>query len=458
MRDADFPDRFWFSGRFRDDALEQEYWLNVRPVAFRLAALAAFLAGITWLTSVTHELQIQDRQQGVRLLIAWRVSFFMFCLIVVGALLSEATRAPKPWVRWLLVGWYAFYVSLVAAVNLFYLNYETTPEGLSARFLAISFWMAMSYALIGMLNYHLFQASVAFSVICIAWYLALLFFFQPGEARVYVITLTTMIPAAIAMYVSMRLSGRVSRRNFYLNKVYLEAKDEAEKANSVLSLLLTSTGHDVRQPLFALDLNATVLSRALERGDLSAAQETADKQKSLTRNISQFLTLVLELSRTERNLPDWNRSSPVAVADLFETTTALARETISVNEVQWREVSSALHVEASKSMVERILLNLIINAVAHAEAERILLGVRRCGEDVMLCVVDNGRGLASEPVVFDSETYFEHRIHSEDRASGYGLDLIFRLAQNCNYRLVVRSEPGRGVHACLRLPRTNTSA
>jgi len=54
MRDADFPDRFWFSGRFKDDTLEQEYWLNVRPVAFRLAALAAFLAGITWLTSVTH--------------------------------------------------------------------------------------------------------------------------------------------------------------------------------------------------------------------------------------------------------------------------------------------------------------------------------------------------------------------------------------------------------------------
>ncbi|WP_412546710.1 hypothetical protein [Maricaulis sp. MIT060901] len=108
MRDADFPDRFWFSGRFKDDTLEQEYWLNVRPVAFRLAALAAFLAGITWLTSVTHELQIQDMQQGVRLLIAWRVSFFMYCLIVVGALLSEATRAPKSWVRWLLVGWYAF--------------------------------------------------------------------------------------------------------------------------------------------------------------------------------------------------------------------------------------------------------------------------------------------------------------------------------------------------------------
>lgn len=113
-----------------------------------------------------------------------------------------------------------------------------------------------------------------------------------------------------------------------------------------------------------------------------------------------------------------------------------------------------LTVPADRSALERVLSNLLDNAVRHTPAGgRIRVSCRETEGAVEMAVEDTGAGIAEAdlPHIFDRF----YRAAGSDRATGSGLGLCLARAVVAAHggTLGVRSAPGRGARFTVRLPR-----
>ncbi|WP_300540965.1 HAMP domain-containing sensor histidine kinase [Maricaulis sp.] len=447
MSQIELPKLRLFTGMFDDAALEKDYQAATRSQSLKLAAFVASATALIWLVSISHELQIIDAFPAAIYLIAGRV---IFAIVGISAAVYWLTRLNRPesaaGTR-LLTAWMLLYFLEIAAVSTTYLSLEGTLDGLVDRFLATSFWITLTLGLVGIVNFGFPRHSLLFGLALMAWYGWLLAWFHPPDLRPYLVGGVSMLITLFILFLSVGMLGRAGRRNHFLNLVLKQAREKAERVNSVLSLLLTSTGHDARQPLFALDANAAAMRMALQREDLSLARELAHRQRDLTRTVSHILTSVLELSRAERNLPGWQVREVVPVQELLDHAASQVADLVDLDGIDLRVRPSSLRVQTNPAMIDRILLNLLINAVRHSGASRILLGARKRQGRVCIGVLDNGRGLAEMPVDLSSADFFDHRLSGPQARSGYGLDLAFRMTQLIEASLEIRSRPNAGVAA-----------
>ena len=91
-----------------------------------------------------------------------------------------------------------------------------------------------------------------------------------------------------------------ARRRFHVTRLYEAARLAAEKSEAFQTFLLAASGHDIRQPLYALDLNASSLEAMAEKGDLEQVRRLARRQKAVARNMSALLAAMIELSTLNR--------------------------------------------------------------------------------------------------------------------------------------------------------------
>jgi CheY-like chemotaxis protein len=97
-------------------------------------------------------------------------------------------------------------------------------------------------------------------------------------------------------------------------------------------------------------------------------------------------------------------------------------------------------------LVERILRNLVSNAVRYTERGRILVGCRRREHAIALQVWDTGVGIPTDEQARVFEEYYQVGNPERDQTKGLGLGLaiVRRLAELLGCELELRSEPGRG--------------
>ena len=67
--------------------------------------------------------------------------------------------------------------------------------------------------------------------------------------------------------------------------------------------------------------------------------------------------------------------------------------------------------------------------------------------------MDNGKGLSDRPRTLTAADIQPGQTRQARR--GLGVEIMFRLAEQAGLDLVLGSEPGRGVAACLRCPRVS---
>jgi signal transduction histidine kinase len=113
----------------------------------------------------------------------------------------------------------------------------------------------------------------------------------------------------------------------------------------------------------------------------------------------------------------------------------------------WSTVGDELSSEA-QAHVYRIVQEAISNAVKHAQATQILVGIDSDDHVVDIRIKDNGRGMAQLSSASAN--------HPESRAvvsTGTGLPAMRERAYLLDGHLVIRSNPARGTSVTLRLPR-----
>lgn len=232
----------------------------------------------------------------------------------------------------------------------------------------------------------------------------------------------------------------------------LDARAAAEAADRAKSQLLAAASHDLRQPLHALGLFVAALARRARDGDL--APLVASVRAALGALESQFAQLI-DLSRLEAGALEVSRER-VPLAPLFER---LAREfgvEASSRGLSLVFVRTRLAVESDPMLLERMLRNLVSNALRCTKSGGVVVGGRRRGPRVAIEIVDSGIGIAPEhrDRIFDEFFQVPGR-GDRPRASGMGLGLaiVRRFAALLGHRLTLESEPGHGSRFGIVAPR-----
>ncbi|MCX8145764.1 MAG: ATP-binding protein [Azovibrio sp.] len=234
-------------------------------------------------------------------------------------------------------------------------------------------------------------------------------------------------------------------------------RQEAERANAAKSRFLAAASHDLRQPLHALALFAADLQRQVRLGNIEALPQLSQQIQASTEVISELLDSLLDLSRL-----DVAGISPVLtdhpLAAVFDRlATSFGRAALAKN-LRLRFRNPELWVFTDANLLERMLANLISNAIRYTEQGGILVSARPRGEQVLIQVWDTGIGIAREhqQAIFVEFYQIDNAARESHKGLGLGLSIVDRLARALGLKLELRSQPGRGTCFSFLLPRSAT--
>lgn len=280
----------------------------------------------------------------------------------------------------------------------------------------------------------------------------------PFSTTVVTLLIVYIIALPIIVYwfkVQMIEGYRLRFENMDLAEDMRQAKDRADQANIAKSNFLASASHDLRQPIHALGLFVGALrGRTMD----AEAHRLVDQIDESVGAMDDLFKSLLDISKLDAGvvLPT---VGAVAIGPLIERLCAeYAGEAVGKG-IALRHVACALIVESDPVLLERIIRNLISNAVRYTDHGGVLVGCRRRGGRVNIEVRDTGCGIPAELHEQIFQEFFQVANPERDRSKGLGLGLaiVKRLSRLIAAPLSFRSEVGKGSAFCLSLPRSNAA-
>ena len=233
-------------------------------------------------------------------------------------------------------------------------------------------------------------------------------------------------------------------------------KSAAEMANAAKSHFLAAASHDLRQPMHAIGLYVEALKPLLHGRQAGA---TLDKLAASVSALEGLFNAILDVSKLDAGAvhPRWH-AIPVR-AFLQDLADSLQMD------AQHKGLSLRVHacagsIRGDAQLLERILRNLVGNALRYTEHGGVLLSARRQGDQMRLQVWDTGEGIAGSdlPLIFDEFYQVHNAARDRTQGLGLGLSIVRRLSLLLGYSLIVQSEPGRGTLATLTVPMSEETA
>lgn len=252
----------------------------------------------------------------------------------------------------------------------------------------------------------------------------------------------------------------VEKNNRDLEMLYrglVEKSAEAESTAASLELrnqqikdLFNSAAHDLRQPLQAMSIFAQTLQKKTTDPDQLAVVE---KLRQAQQNLTSLFNEILDVSRYEFDLKAAG-TQPISIKQLlskvFLEFEAIAQE----KGLRLRFHTCEYRVLAHGALLERIIRNLLSNAIRYTDQGGVLLGCRRRGDRLVVEVWDTGRGIpkAQQQEIFSKFV----QVKGEDRelrgGFGLGLAIVKQFVDSLGYHLTVESREGRGTVFRLVVP------
>lgn len=227
--------------------------------------------------------------------------------------------------------------------------------------------------------------------------------------------------------------------------------DAANLANVTKSRFLAAASHDLRQPVHALSLFIGALQGRQMDDEARRLIELIDR--SIEALDSLFVSL-LDISRLDAGIVQ-PRLGSVAIQPLLDRVFREFEIEAGMKGLGFVAVPCGAVVSTDPILLERILRNLVSNAVRYTDRGRVLVGCRRRGGVLLLQVLDTGRGIAREERERVFQEFYQLDNPERDRSKGLGLGLaiVKRLSDLLRCDLVLSSEPGRGSVFTLAVPK-----
>ena len=232
-------------------------------------------------------------------------------------------------------------------------------------------------------------------------------------------------------------------------------KSEAERASAAKSRFMAAVSHDLRQPMHALGLFLDDLKSIALPPQAAPLLEHMDSALHSTQSL---LDAILVISRLESGLIAPNLMAfplqPV-LARLRRAFTAVAQK----KNLRLAVVACDAVVFSDPALLERVLANLLSNALRYTDRGGVVLGCRRRGQALLIEVWDTGLGIAPEHQEAIFREFFRIERADDNRGGlGLGLAIVRSCTQLLGYSVGLTSVPGRGSRFSLQVPLGQLSA
>ena len=229
------------------------------------------------------------------------------------------------------------------------------------------------------------------------------------------------------------------------------ARKAAEAATRSRSQFFAAASHDLRQPLQAIGIYVSLLRKRAEGPVVSLITNLSSAVDSLSKLVEELL----EISRLDSGAIE-PKIDAVPIDELFNTLEQEFSPIAASKGLVLRVRRSRRSLQTDSLLMQRVLRNLLANAIRYTSQGGVLLAARvRPGGKVMLEVWDTGAGIASHEVerIFE-EFYRGESSRAENSGAGFGLGLsiVRRICRLLDVPLAIATRPGRGTMFRLVVP------
>ena len=263
---------------------------------------------------------------------------------------------------------------------------------------------------------------------------------------------------------SQALARSRNRMESELGRTSVELVDKnarLEAASQSRSRFLAAASHDLRQPLYAL----TLFSSALRAGETDPTKLTRILRiEECVASLDQLFSELLDLSRLEAGVMH-AVISDVRLDDVFDEVSRNFRIMAESRGLRLIVRKTDVWVRTDRTMLARILNNLVSNALRYTDEGGVLLGVRhQASGQVRIDVWDSGRGIALEHQQRVFDEFYQIARNSQhqgehQRGLGLGLATVKKLAALVDCDVQLASWPQRGTRISVSLaPASSASA
>ncbi len=240
------------------------------------------------------------------------------------------------------------------------------------------------------------------------------------------------------------------RAQIELERKVAERTQELELANAAKSRFLAMASHDLRQPLHALGLFVAQLRTPLKSRERTKTIERVDATR---KEMVEMFNSLLDISKLDAGILR-PKITEFPVARLLQEIETRFDQATREKGLRLRVRRSDAWVRSDAMLLERILLNLVSNAVRYTLRGGIIVGCRRRGEMLRIEVWDSGPGIPEDQKQNIFGEFFQLAAPERYRYGGLGLGLaiVDRLRLLLNHQIDLASTVGRGSRFAILVP------
>lgn len=224
----------------------------------------------------------------------------------------------------------------------------------------------------------------------------------------------------------------------------LEDSFESEKQ------FTNDVSHELRTPMAVIMAQCDyALGEEMTQEEYKESIELIRRQGS---KMTKMITEMLEFSRIERRSEKYNVEEldfSELVENLCDDLALLKTKNITLE----CEVEPGIRVKGNRMLLTRLVSNLVSNAYRYGvENGRINITLLSNSKNAMLCVKDNGIGIAKDEQEKIFRRFYQTDPSHSSGGTGLGLSMVKEIASFHNGSVCVKSEPGQGSEFLVRIP------
>jgi signal transduction histidine kinase len=240
-------------------------------------------------------------------------------------------------------------------------------------------------------------------------------------------------------HATLRRNYELQYRNERLIESLTRQTEAALEAVEIKNRFLASAAHDIRQPVHALGLYADWLGSEPEM-----VHEIAPKIVESTKAVNTLFDSLFDLARLDSGKIRLSIEE-LRIDKLLHDLELQYRPLAEAKGLQFRLHAVPGTVVSDPILLQRIVGNLIANALKYTHTGGVLVAARRTARGPRIEIWDTGVGIAPEHQREIFREFYKVPTH-EGTEDGFGLGLyiVARLAHILGHPLELRSRPGRG--------------
>jgi signal transduction histidine kinase len=264
----------------------------------------------------------------------------------------------------------------------------------------------------------------------------------------------------LRIHTTLAAQVAVAWKNALLYAEQLETAKRLREVDRLKSEFMASMSHELRTPLNSIIGFSDVLLEGID-GDLNERMvEDVTLIRDSGRHLRELISEILDMSKIEAGMMDLRYD----VVDVSQVAKEIIANTRSLSFAKHIDVRLDLDpkldkIEADRTRLIQILLNLMSNAVKFTNEGSVSLIIKDGGEDVLFSIEDTGIGIDERdiPIIFEQFRQIDGSLTRKAGGTGLGMPISKSLVELHGGEMEVQSKPGVGSVFSFTIPKLRPS-